>query len=188
MTTSKSTAIQCSQCDDTGWRPVERNGVRVVIACNHRQAPGAQPKSPAEWWNAPPGEFMSARVAQLDRVPREIGMLILNHRGKEQAISIREVIAFFAAKIPLSERDVKAAVETVRTVARVPIAASKEPPYGYFIPTRAEEHDEMYSRHLREAVKHILIARLHRPQADIVEELRGQLQLLPTESHRGEEG
>jgi hypothetical protein len=41
----------------------------------------------------------------------------------------------------------------------------------------AEECDEFYERHKQEGIKHFLIARLARPQADIVEELRGQLEL-----------
>src|SRR5690242_20825325 len=72
-------------------------------------------------------------------------------------------------------RSVKATVEKLRMLARMPIAATKRPPYGYYIPVTAEECDECYRRLFGEGVKLIMVARLFKPDANLVEELRGQL-------------
>lgn len=41
----KQTTVTCGHCDGTGWRPIERDGLRAVVPCDCRKAS----RSP-HWW------------------------------------------------------------------------------------------------------------------------------------------
>ncbi len=197
--------MSCEKCQDTGWKRVVIDGVERVTVCDCQVRARAEEAKAHPGGFTPVGEinqkseitlrqssaslsevegrnrnpdgvaYAAARVALLSKPEREIGMVILDHRGRGQAIKIDDLRAMFPE---LDARRVKQAVETLRVVARVPIAATKEPPYGYFIPETAEECDEMYRRHVRELVAHARVARLFRPDADLVRELSGQLRIM----------
>jgi hypothetical protein len=107
-------------------------------------------------------------------------MLLLNHRGREHAIKIIDVIRDLENIDfgPDPERQVKKIVMRLRTVARLPVAATKEPPYGYFIPVTAEEVADMRERMFREGLKLIVQSRdLFGEDKRLVRELEGQLRL-----------
>jgi hypothetical protein len=134
------------------------------------------------------------RIEALGDPDREIARIIIERRGKAHAVSIGEICKLMwpsawygggsadAAELHrrrnLLARTVKSSVERIRSEARLPIAATKGSPGGYYIPVTAEECDECYRRLFGEGVKLILLSRLFRPEADIVAELRGQLRLV----------
>lgn len=186
----------CAVCSGSGWKPIEVAGVRRMIVCGCRVRARREEAKKHPGGLVPVGELLrksavgswqsAAREAAFTSAEKRIRNLILARRGKDQAISIREILERLNApgesgvgsrEYGWTERDVKAVVEKLRTLGGLQIAASKEKPYGYFIPASAEECDECHDRLFSEGVKLIILSRLFRPEADLVEELRGQLQL-----------
>lgn len=160
----------CPQCEaNGGWREVDQDGVRRFVKCDHGRGRNAG----FEKIDALVHRNIESLVSPLVLRVRD---LIVTRRGQANAIRIADIRA---ALPELDDRAVKAAVEELRIIAGLPIAAAKTPPHGYFIPQTAAEFDQMYERHRREGIKHFRVARLFRPQADVVEMLRGQLQLQP---------
>lgn len=177
-------ATRCDACrENYGYRRVRAGNVERLTPCDH----GASKHS-----FTPAGTIIETRLDEFLSPPeRRIRDLILARRGRENAISIREIVAEVSGvrcQVPggpetrnpapgtcFTERDVKAVVEKLRTLGKIPIAATKIPPYGYFIPATAEECDDCHDRLFHEGVKLIILSRLFRPEADLVEELRGQL-------------
>ena len=101
-----------------------------------------------------------------------VGKLVETHVGKASAISICELLPLLGGT--WTDRSVKQAIEHLRNFARLPIVASKQPPYGYFIPATPEEADEAYARYVREGIAYFRIAQLVKPTADLARELHGQ--------------
>lgn len=183
----------CPICDDTGWRPVMIGGDRRMTRCEcltrqraaeekghpggftaagfvARQMVGALPKSPTRL-----ADILAARPeleAALTGADALVGKLVETHVGKARAISIRELLPLLGEG--WTDRSVKRAIQHLRDVAGLPIVASKEPPYGLFIPETAEEVDEAYERYVGEGIALFRIARLVKPTADLARELHGQ--------------
>jgi hypothetical protein len=74
-------------------------------------------------------------------------------------------------------RDIKDSVRRLREFMNLRIAATKKPPYGYFMVETAQEADEFAERIFGEGVKLMRLCRMFRPERDWVQELRGQLVL-----------
>jgi hypothetical protein len=172
--------MTCEICGGTGWMHVATKGRASGVArCACR--------------TAVPQRGRDDPTSVLADPDREIARIIMQRRGKANAISIEEICkglwpsAWYGGgssdAVELHKRrnelarTVKASVERIRREARLPIAATKASPGGYYVPVTAEECDECYRRMVNEGVKLILNARLFRPEADIVQELRGQLKL-----------
>ena len=129
--------------------------------------------------------------AALTPIDREIGVLIQRHVGEANAIRICDIYAVVwpdemqdPKQVDRLIRAVKKSVERLRIFARLPIAATKVPPYGYFIAATAEECDAAFDRYVQEGIKMFLLARLFKPRADLVQALRGQLELIEPSNHR----
>jgi hypothetical protein len=118
--------------------------------------------------------FAAARVALLEKLDSEVGAIILCHRGQANAIKGDAIRALVPS---VDQRRLKQAIENLRNVARLPVAATKEPPYGYFIPVTAEETRVMHDRVMREAIRLIRLSQLFERDADLVRTLEGQLGL-----------
>ena len=183
----------CSLCKDTGWVAYQIDGMRRVkrCVCKTRQTAAADRQAPGGFVRADQAtqgirELPLPDLAHAALMPgdRQIAALISQRRGKAQAIRIREICARLwpqaasdLANFDGLARAVKAAVERLRKLGRLPIAATKEPPYGYFLPATAEECDEVHDRLFAEGIKLIVHSQLFRPDRDLVERLRGQLEL-----------
>jgi hypothetical protein len=165
----------CPQCGGTGWKTVLQDGVSRVRVCGcRRQGTGDRGQGTGfEKLDALIHRNIEALVSS--RLVLRVRDLIVTRRGQANAIRIADIRA---ALPDLDDRKVKDAVEELRTIARLPIAATKVPPYGYFIPQTPEEFDQMFERLRGEGIKLLLLARLFRPHADVVEMLRGQLPLI----------
>ena len=111
----------------------------------------------------------------LSREDLVVAHLIQVHVGKDAAIKIKDLLP--ALGEGWTERDVKASVERLRTLAHMPIFGALEPPYGYFMPATVEECDEFFKRCVQVGIKWFLMARLAKPSANLVQHLRGQLEL-----------
>lgn len=179
--------MNCQQCDNTGYRPIDpENRAAGVIPCDHRRDsrlgtrdPGLEPIRPSLH-----RLIESMENAALTPLDREIGALIQRHVGEANAIRICDIYAVIwpderqdPKQIDRLTRGVKKSVERLRIFARLPIAATKLPPYGYFIAATAEECDAAFERYVQEGIKMFLLARLFKPRADLVQALRGQLEL-----------
>jgi hypothetical protein len=112
----------------------------------------------------------------------QIAEVIERHTGEVRAITAREIagVLWPGTTMLLDQaekyrRAVTESVERLRTLARMPIAASKKPPYGYFMPETAVEATEMHDRLLGEGVKLIQRSQLFRVDRDLVRQLEGQL-------------
>jgi len=68
-------------------------------------------------------------------------------------------------------------ISRLRRFGKLMIAASKTPPMGYYIPSTAEECDEVHDRLFGEGIERIKDSQLFRFDRDLVERLRGQLEL-----------
>lgn len=183
----------CSQCDGTGWRHVKRQEAGVggreydaVEPCPcRRKRPDAQPLSPKFEPVGPGLEGIVDRLGDAALLPldRRLATILRNHRGRASAIRSAELAALVfddtsdPARKEEFRRGITQSIERLRTFARLPIAATKEPPYGYFLAETDAECDEMHERYMRELIRCAALARLFRPQADIVQRLRGQLEL-----------
>jgi hypothetical protein len=196
----------CSLCDNTGWMAILVDGVRRMTRCTHLAAEKAEREkarpggftaikdiaaglgvrdtgheravgSP-ESLSPTIEELLAQRPILSDLLSREdlvVAKLIQVHVGKASAIRIKDLIAALGES--WNDRDVKNSIEKLRTLAGMPIVGSKEPPYGLFLPATAAECDEAFDRYVREGIKLFMIARLVKPSANLVQHLRGQLEL-----------
>jgi hypothetical protein len=157
----------CSLCDDTGWRPVIVNGVQRFTRCTHTlpslDAPAAGPGTFA--LTAPNPGFR----AKLSADERRIHDLIISRRGLGQAMRIREVIDIVWPQLLVPrtfeeqkgcEREVKRVIAKLREEGRYLIAASKEKPFGYFVPETQGERQECHDRLFREGWELIKLSQL----------------------------
>ena len=165
---------QCAQCDGTGYKPVTVGSVTRYTRCDH----GAAARKPQAV-----GEVLSAAVEMLltddDRKIREI---LRERQGAAAAMTSGDIGSKVWPQHVLAGGDaeerrrwVTNSIEKLRRLAKMPIAASKIRPYGYYLAVTAAEFDEMYERHKNELIAHAQIMKLFRPEADVVQELRGQL-------------
>lgn len=116
-----------------------------------------------------------------DLTPEEIQIARVIGRRVGQSAAIRIADLIRALGGGYTDRDIKAMVERLRHIAKLQIAATKVPPYGYFVPATDAEGREFFDRHVREAVKHLRVAQLFHGDRDLMQELRGQLGLQETE-------
>ena len=189
---SPESCAPCALCDGTGYRHVDRGSYQAVVACDHG-AGKFEPISSLIQHSA----FSIQHLADAALLPhdRQIAALIQTHLGQKNALRIRDLCQELwpeemadPKQFDRLARAVKESVERLRIFARLPIAATKVPPYGYFIPQTAEECDAAFHRYVQEGIRLFLLARLFKPQADLVQALRGQLGLkiadcrLPIES------
>lgn len=60
---------------------------------------------------------------------------LLRHRGASAPIGIAELMSF----LPLGEREIKEAVKSLVENFRVPVGASRQKPYGYYLVQSAQD-------------------------------------------------
>jgi hypothetical protein len=161
----------CSICDDTGWRTEERDGTSYAVRCDHGRA-AAKPQ--------PVGEILPRLIpVLLSPAERLIHDLVVARRGEAQAIKNRELVERLEGiGERWTERDVKTTIKKLRNQARLPIAATKSPPYGYFVPATAEECDACHDRLFGEGIELIVLSQLFRADSDLRERLWGQFELI----------
>lgn len=180
-------ADNCSLCDNTGYRPIDpENRAAGVIPCDHRRDSGLGTRDSGLEQIGPAVHRLIASMenAALTPIDREIGEIIQRHVGEANAIRICDIYAKVwpdemqdPKQIDRLTRSVKKSVERLRIFGRLPVAATKVPPYGYFIAATADECDAAFDRYVQEGIKMFLLARLFKPRADLVQRLRGQLEL-----------
>lgn len=94
------------------------------------------------------------------------------HRGAARALQVRDL----AESLKLSERDVKALAKCLVEDFEVPIGASRQKPYGYYLIETAQELEDavqIYVAEIRSLARRVrVLAGKHR-----VAELAGQLTL-----------
>jgi hypothetical protein len=166
--------VSCELCAGTGFKDVVVNGVHYARKCDHGVA--REPQMLREI--AAASRLMSEIVlTPLDRAVREI---VTPRIGQAHAITIREIVASLPPEIMVGKdaaRDIKDSVRRLREFMNLRIAATKKPPYGYFMVETAQEADEFAERIFGEGVKLMRLCRMFRPERDWVQELRGQLVL-----------
>jgi len=171
------------------------DGVRRMIECDCRRSGKGFEAVGAILGQSPPRMRGSIEIpafagmtdnAALTPHDKKIAAIILNHVGRENAILGREIAALIwpeESKERKYEGTVRRwledSIERLRTFALLPIAASKASPMGYYIPATAEECDECHDRLFREGIRRIVDSQLFRRDCDLVERLRGQLELHP---------
>lgn len=182
-------AERCPLCDNTGYRPIDpENRAAGVIPCDHRRnAAGFESVGTILRKSEVGSRKWEVGDAALTPNDKKIAEILQAHVGKKNPIRSAELAGLVfdpsgeADADPKRKeefrRNVTQSIERLRTFARLPIAATKEPPYGYFLAETQEEWDDMHERYMRELVRVAKLARLFRPQADIVQRLRGQLAL-----------
>src|SRR5690242_20344271 len=152
----QNAADNCTYCHGTGWMNVEYTsggqtltGVKRCV-CRTREL-AAQDKERPGGFESTAGILRGAQDdrggaldAVLNETDRKIARLIEGRKGQEQAIQIDDIICeiwpgWSGWGADKYRRSVKQTVEKLRMLARMPIAATKRPPYGYYIPVTAEE-------------------------------------------------
>jgi hypothetical protein len=159
-----------------------------VVRCDHGRSK-LEPIGPA--LDRLIGSWEDAALLPHDK---QIAALIQTQVGQRNARRIRDICWEIwpeemadPKQFDRLARAVKESVERLRTFQHLAIAATKVPPYGYFLPETAEECDAAYNRYVREGIRLFLLARLFKPRADLVQALRGQLELIgPSRSDRDE--
>jgi hypothetical protein len=178
----------CESCDSTGFRRVNIGSYQAVVRCDHGRS---KLEAIGSSIHRVIGSLADAALLPHDR---QIESLIAERVGQKQAIRIRDLCHQVwpeemadPKQFDRLARAVKESVERLRTFQHLAIAATKVPPYGYFLPETAEECDAAYNRYVREGIRLFLLARLFKPRADLVQALRGQLELIgPSRSDRDE--
>jgi hypothetical protein len=183
---SEYTTMVVCRCVTEAKRQAERDhpgGFESIGSLSHRAIESLKsPNRPMA--QSPNGSIDRAVDAALTPADRKVAMVLRSHVGRSNAIRAADLaLGIFDGAGDLKRKEevrrgVTQSVERLRTFARLPIAATKEPPYGYFLAETKDEWDEMHERYMRELVRVARLARLFRPQADIVQRLRGQLQLV----------
>ena len=116
---------------------------------------------------------------------KKIAALIQARVGKPNAIRGRDLaVAIWPSEMAdpakyesAVRRWLEDSISRLRRFARLPIAASKSNPMGYYIPATAQECDEVHDRLFGEGIERIKDSQLFRFDRDLVERLRGQLEL-----------
>jgi len=129
--------------------------------------------------------IQDSQNAALTPNDKKIGEIIQRHVGRANAIRGRDLavkiwpeeMAYPAKYESAVRRWLEESIYRLRRFGHLPIAASKSNPMGYYIPSTAEECDEVHDRLFREGIERIRDSQLFRPDRDLVERLRGQLQL-----------
>jgi hypothetical protein len=181
--------IDCPQCGGTGYRSEKRGDYWYSIPCTH----GREGETPAGGFtgiesfgdrvierlqtNGP--EMVEAALGRhlgdLSAEEIQIARLIGRRVGQASAIRIADIIQALGGG--WTDRDIKGMVERLRTIPKLPIAATKAPPYGYFVPATDQEMKDMHDRHFREGIKQIIISQLFGTDKDLAQKLQGQLEL-----------
>jgi len=186
--------VDCSQCDGTGYRSVEvirPDGGRTsyAVACDHGRgasAPAGGVSRIDSFSHLVIGSFeingpelveaaLARRAGDLTPEQIQIARLIGRRVGQAAAIRIADLIKGLGGGY--TDRDVKAMLKQLRRILKIPIAATKAPPYGIFIPGTAQEMDDAHDRYMREGIESIITSQLFREDLDLVQRLRGQLGL-----------
>jgi len=174
----------CAQCDGTGWRRVAlAGGYSGVERCDHG-APGLE-------FEAVSISVNSVFRARLSGDEVRIHDLILERRGREQAICIREVVDRIWPEgiVPRTNqeeqdchREVKRVIRRMRDEGRYPVAASKSDPAGYFFPATAQERQECHDRMAEEGWKLIRLSQLFVRDEDLGERRKNRADRLKGQS------
>lgn len=166
--------MNCEHCQGVGFKDVVVNGVHYAVKCDHGAA-----SAPAAIADFAGSQAVSDLV--LTPLDRAVRGLISVRIGRVNAITIAEILpSLEAGFINADARSVKDSVRRLREFCGMRIAATKRPPYGYFIVETAEEADEFSERIFQEGVKLLRLCRLFKPERDWVQELRGQMKFLST--------
>ena len=176
----------CPHCGDTpGWRLMIVDGVRRIIRCEcrTRNTPEQEAKNPAGF--RPLKEIMERSPvvkAALTETDRRVAGLIEKCQGAQSAVTSAEIAASLWPGSSMDAREherlrrmVTASVRNLRDLGRLPIAASKATPPGYFMPVTSEEFRDMHDRLFREGLKLIQLSQLYDRDKDLVRRLEGQL-------------
>jgi hypothetical protein len=163
----------CPQCDGTGWKRIEIDGVVYRRRCNHGvQALGLEAVSIS---------VNAAFRARLGGDEVRIHDLILERRGKEQAIRIREVVDAIWPEgiVPRTNqeeqdchREVKRVIARMRDEGKYPIIGDKGESAGYFLPATAQERQDYHDRMIQEGWKLIALSQLFVRDEDLGERLK----------------
>jgi hypothetical protein len=195
----------CNDCRELqGYRRVRRPDGRggtyeALAVCEHANSMGAgfQPIGPSlrrviGSLKPPDGSILrsldqqiACAEAALTPADKKIAALIQARVGRANAIRGRDLAAAVwpeemadRAKYESAVRRwLEDSVSRLRRFARLPIAASKSNPMGYYIPATAQECDEVHDRLFNEGIERIKDSQLFRPDRDLAERLRGQLEL-----------
>ena len=170
----------CQSCDGTGWRPRDpAEPRRGVVRCTHG-AGRLERIGPAV--HRLIGSLEKAALTPHDGAIRDI---ILRHVGRANAIRGRDLavkvwpdeMANPAKYESAVRRWLEESIYRLRRFAHLPIAASKSNPMGYYLPASDAEGRECHDRLIREAVERLRDSQLFKRDADLMQELRGQLKI-----------
>ena len=104
-----------------------------------------------------------------------LAQMVEGHIGQAQAIRIKTLAVLMGEG--WEERSIKDSISRLRVIAHMPIAATKVPPYGLFMPATAEEAHETHDRLFGEGVRLIILSQLFARDRDLARKLEGQLDL-----------
>jgi len=179
--------MDCSLCGNTGWMRVEGqvtgDPARVTrCVCRTRAKAAEAAKHPGGFRSI--GELLErapAVKAVINATDKRVAEIIEKCQGAAAAVTSGEIAGALWPGTSMDpkqaenlRRAVTESVARLRSLARMPIAASKLKPYGYFIPVDAREWREMYDRINNEAVKLHDWATLFNRNADAVRAVEGQ--------------
>jgi hypothetical protein len=120
----------------------------------------------------------AAIVANLTYPAREVGAIILDHRGEANAISIAEIaqMLWTQASHAAAERAIKAAVRELRR-AGVKVGSRRTEPVGYFMIQTTQELSATVRPLLRQAVDELRTIEALTGRGFFTAELEGQMRL-----------
>lgn len=121
-------------------------------------------------------ELISTVLADpaLDGVPhaRELLLILRYHKGPKNPRSGHEL----EAQLKVGERELKQLARTLTMEFGVPVAANRQPPYGYYICVTAEDRRRASRPLIHQAVAELARARAYQPEKTMLE-LLGQAEL-----------
>jgi hypothetical protein len=188
----------CPQCEGTGWRPIEREGVRSMEVCPCRRGgfktrPDSKPLSPhfqslGEIAAASP--LMQKMLTPKDR---DIAEIIARRRGAAQAISIEEItrelltgkgeseVGSRESVAKLWERSIKDSVRRLRR-AGMKVGACRgsrdgKKAVGYYVISTAGELRATVRPMLRQAIDELKTIEALTGHGFYTRELEGQARL-----------
>ena len=189
----------CLKCNGTGWKTIFQDGHSSVIECDCRRSKRGFEQvgtilgesrfairdsgtGPTPYSRLPISRAVEAVLTPHDK---KIAALIQARVGKQNAIRGRDLaVAVWPAEMAdpakyesAVRRWLEDSISRLRRFARLPIAASKANPMGYYIPATAQECDEVHDRLFGEGIERIKDSQLFRFDRDLAERLRGQLEL-----------